>query len=118
MTRRADLRSSQPQNRASSPTGDRGPRTTCVAADGRARPLPTGSRRLSPAQALAVTRERLRWNRRAENWDNEGSRGLTKVVDAVVDGSRPCGGAVAADLGCGSGQVTIPLARECARVLA
>jgi ubiquinone/menaquinone biosynthesis C-methylase UbiE len=76
------------------------------------------TRRLSPAQALAVTRERLLWNRRAANWDTEGSAGLTKVVEAVVEACRPGSDAVAVDLGCGSGQVTIPLARSCARVLA
>jgi ubiquinone/menaquinone biosynthesis C-methylase UbiE len=75
-------------------------------------------RRLSPAQALAVTRERLLWNRRAESWDSEGSSGLRKVVAAVLAACRPSRETVAVDLGCGSGQITIPLARECARVLA
>jgi SAM-dependent methyltransferase len=76
------------------------------------------SRRLSPAQAIAVTRERLLWNRRADSWDDEGSAGLTKVVDAVLAACRPSRGALAVDLGCGSGQITIPLARDCRRVLA
>jgi ubiquinone/menaquinone biosynthesis C-methylase UbiE len=76
------------------------------------------SRRLSPAQALAVTRERLLWNRRADSWDSQGSSGLSKVVAAVLAACRPSSGTIAVDLGCGSGQVTIPLARDCARVLA
>ena len=75
-------------------------------------------RRTSPAQALAVTRERLRWNRRADSWDSEGSSGLRRVVAAVVTACRPSSETIAVDLGCGSGQVTLPLARECARVLA
>jgi ubiquinone/menaquinone biosynthesis C-methylase UbiE len=76
------------------------------------------SRRLSPAQALAVTRERLLWNRRAESWDIEGSAGLARVVDVVIEACRASRGAVAVDLGCGSGQVTIPLAADSASVLA
>ncbi len=81
-------------------------------------PVQTGSRRLTPAQAIAVARERLLWNRRAGNWDSEGSAGLTKVVDAVLAACRPSPEMVAVDLGCGSGQVTIPLAAKSARVLA
>lgn len=80
--------------------------------------LPRGSQRLSPLQLLAVTRERLLWGRRADTWDDEGSAGLTKVVSAVVDTCRPADDAVAVDLGCGSGQVTIPLAARVRRVLA
>jgi ubiquinone/menaquinone biosynthesis C-methylase UbiE len=76
------------------------------------------SRRLSAVQALAVARERLRWNRRVDNWDTEGSSGLREVVAAVVAACRPSPETVAVDLGCGSGQVTIPLAKQCARVLA
>jgi SAM-dependent methyltransferase len=81
-------------------------------------PLPISSRRPSPAQALAVAGERLLWNRRAESWDLEGSVGLTKVVEAVLDACQSSPETVAVDLGCGSGQVTIPLARTCAHVLA
>ncbi len=80
--------------------------------------LQTGSRRLTPAQAVAVTRERLLWNRRARSWDSQGSVGLTRVVEAVLTACQPSGQTVAVDLGCGSGQVTIPLAAGCARVLA
>lgn len=82
------------------------------------KPLRTGFRRLSLAQRVAVTRERLLWNRRARNWDSEGSTGLTKVVEAVLAACRPSPTTVAVDLGCGSGQVTMPLAARCARVLA
>lgn len=89
-----------------------------LAADGDRKPLAVTSRRLSPAQAIAVTRERLLWNRRAESWDIEGSMGLAKVLDAVVAACRPSRGEVVVDLGCGSGQVTIPLAKESSRVLA
>ncbi len=76
--------------------------------------------RLSPLQAVAVARERLVWNRRAARWDEAGSAGLTRVVAAVLRECRiaASAGAVAVDLGAGSGQVTIPLAEGCSRVLA
>ncbi len=88
--------------------------------DGVGPPLVLRSRRLSPLQALAVTRERLIWNRRADRWDEVGSVGLTKVVSEVLRECRVSApaGAVAVDLGAGSGQVTIPLAESCSRVLA
>lgn len=76
------------------------------------------SRRLSLHQMLAITRERWLWNRRAESWDTEGSAGLTKIVDAVLKECERSAGGIAVDLGCGSGQLTIPLAPSCSRVLA
>jgi SAM-dependent methyltransferase len=85
-----------------------------------AAPLVRNARRLSPLQALAVARERLLWNRRAHRWDDEGSAGLTEVVAAVVKECRahmPTE-AVVVDLGAGSGQVAVPLAEGCSRVLA
>ncbi len=81
-------------------------------------PITTGSRRLSPRQALSVHRERLVWGRRTTSWEEEGSQGLTRVVEAVLDRCRTPAGTVAVDLGCGSGQVTLPLAPRCERVLA
>lgn len=78
------------------------------------------SGRLSPLQALAVVRERLVWNHRADRWDEAGSAGLTNVVAEVVRECRLSAppGAVAVDLGAGSGQITIPLAKHCSRILA
>jgi SAM-dependent methyltransferase len=74
-------------------------------------------RRLTVAQTLAVVLERRLWNRRAASWDEEASKGLAPVVEAVLDACEPAAGLVAVDLGCGSGQVTIPLAARCERVL-
>lgn len=81
-------------------------------------PLSVTSRRLTPGQVVAVTRERLFWNRRAVSWDVEGSTGLTKVVEALLEDCLCAPETEAVDLGCGSGQVTIPLARRCGHVLA
>lgn len=82
-------------------------------------PVPR-SRRLSPVQALAVARERLVWNHRADRWDQAGSAGLTRVVAEVLRECRASApaGAVAVDLGAGSGQITVPLAESCSSVLA
>ena len=90
------------------------------AADRASADLAHRSARLSPLQALTVARERLVWNRRAHNWDDEGSAGLTKVVAEVVRECRSSAltGGVAVDLGAGSGQITIPLADRFSRILA
>ncbi|HLI61430.1 MAG TPA: class I SAM-dependent methyltransferase [Solirubrobacteraceae bacterium] len=74
-------------------------------------------RHLTIAQRIAVALERRLWNRRAARWDEEGSRGLAPVVEAVLTACEPADGDIAVDLGCGSGQVTIPLAARCERVL-
>lgn len=82
-------------------------------------PRRTGSwrRHLTIAQEIPIALERRLWNRRAGTWDEEGSRGLAAVIAAVTEACEPSAGLVAVDLGCGSGQVTIPLAARCERVL-
>jgi SAM-dependent methyltransferase len=96
------------------------PHGPACATDDAGLPLISKSGRLSLPQALAVARERLLWNRRADDWDDAGSAGLTQIVQAVLDASRAAAstGAVAVDLGAGSGQITIPLAGRFSRVLA
>ncbi len=74
--------------------------------------------RRSPARALAIGMSRILWRHRAERWDQEGSSQLSKVVDAVVASCADVEGAVAVDLGCGTGQVTFPLAPRCSHILA
>lgn len=98
-------------------TADESDRQLRAQPDARPEPVATVSRRLSPMQLVAVTRERLLWNHRADTWDDAGSAGLSKVVEAVLEACQPSPDMVAVDLGCGSGQVTIPLARACRRVL-
>jgi SAM-dependent methyltransferase len=94
--------------------GERGPGIP----EGQPGPITTRSRRLSLRQVLSVNRERLVWGRRTDSWDHEGAQGLTSIVQAVLDRCRTSPDTVAIDLGCGSGQVTLPLAPRCARVLA
>jgi SAM-dependent methyltransferase len=87
-------------------------------ANARIRVVSSASRPPSLPQALAIKLEGLLWRRRAEHWDEEGSIGLAPVVAAVLDSSSPHPEMVAVDLGCGSGQVTLPLARRCLHVVA
>lgn len=58
------------------------------------------------------------WDRRARSWDHGGSVGLERVVDAVLKVAEVHGGTVAVDLGCGTGQLSLPLARKGAYVTA
>ena len=51
-------------------------------------------------------------------WEEQSSQGLTGVVAAVIERCQAGPDTVAVDLGCGSGQVTLPLAARCGRVLA
>jgi SAM-dependent methyltransferase len=74
--------------------------------------------RRSPVRALAIGMSRILWRHRAERWDQEGSSQLSKVVDLVVASCADLEGAVAVDLGCGTGQVSFPLASSCSHVLA
>lgn len=87
-------------------------------ADGSIQIVSAASRPPSLRQAVAIRMSSFLWRRRAKEWDQEGSQPLTPVVDAVLEASRAGRGTVAVDLGCGSGQVTLPLARRCAHVLA
>jgi predicted RNA methylase len=70
----------------------------------------------SSADTLAIRLGRRVWDRRAHLWDSHRSSGLHRVVEAVLHASEPCAGAVAIDLGCGTGQLTLPLARRGAAV--
>lgn len=61
---------------------------------------------------------RRAWDRRAEHWDHGGAVSLGTVVRTVLTEASPGPGAVAVDLGCGSGRLSIPLARQGATVTA
>lgn len=66
----------------------------------------------------AARRQRKVWSRRVASWDQHGSAGLTNVTAAVLDAARTAPGARVVDLGCGNGQLGLPLARDGANVLA
>lgn len=74
--------------------------------------------RLRTGSRIAV--QRRRWSRRARTW-NDGvvtNSGLSAAIDAVVAEARVEEGMTVLDMGCGSGQLTLPVARRGARVVA
>ena len=66
----------------------------------------------------ATRRQRYIWSGRVTSWHQHGSAGLTAVTAAVLQAARVHPGQVVADLGCGTGQVSLPLARAGAEVIA
>lgn len=66
----------------------------------------------------AARRQRRVWSRRVDSWHNHGSTNLTKVTAAVLAASAARPGARVVDLGCGTGQISIPLAVQGCEVLA
>ncbi|MDA8265929.1 MAG: methyltransferase domain-containing protein [Actinomycetota bacterium] len=67
-----------------------------------------------------IARQQRFWNRQAASWDHGAGNnpGLVKVVKTVLAEAAPGASDHAVDLGCGSGQVTLALARRSASVLA
>ena len=72
--------------------------------------------RLRALQRGALQRGRRLWDSRAHSWEHHASLGLERVVDAVVEVADVRPGMRAVDLGCGGGQLTIPLAQRGASV--
>ena len=72
----------------------------------------------SPVQQVGLAVQRVVWSRRATSWDEMSNPGLERVISELVEyvGDRP--DAVAIDLGCGSGQLSIPLAAHVKEVVA
>lgn len=81
-------------------------------------PDPATAQPLSRAGLPAL--QRRRWSRRAVSWDRESGTnpGLARVVTAVVADARVVPGMRVADLGCGTGQLALPLAKMGADVIA
>lgn len=67
---------------------------------------------------LGIRVQRWVWTRRSSSWDHDSAPGLERVVDAVIEAAGVRAGCVAVDLGCGTGQLTLPLARKGALVMA
>ena len=66
----------------------------------------------------AAARQRHVWSGRVASWDQHGSVALAGVTAAVLEAARVQPGAQVVDLGCGTGQISLPLALEGAQVLA
>jgi SAM-dependent methyltransferase len=65
---------------------------------------------MSAFEDLTVWVQHFVWQRRVESWEHEASPNLAKVIDAVIEEASPRPPMLALDLGCGSGQVSLPLA--------
>ena len=70
------------------------------------------------ATSSTVRRQRRIWSRRVNSWDHHTPSGLEKVTAAVLAAARLQPGDQVVDLGCGTGQLSLPLAERGARVLA
>jgi len=66
----------------------------------------------------AVRRQRRVWSGRVASWDQHGSAGLGKVTGAILARADVRPDAQVVDLGCGTGQISLPLAGRGAQVLA
>jgi SAM-dependent methyltransferase len=79
---------------------------------------PTRNRLAHYATKHAISRQRRVWSGRVASWDQHGSAALTAVTAAVLEAADVPGGAQVVDLGCGTGQISLPLAMRGAQVLA
>ncbi len=77
-----------------------------------------GSRLARFATANTVRRQRRVWSGRVATWDQHGSAGLQKVTAAVLAAADVQPGEQVIDLGCGNGQLSLPLAELGAQLLA
>lgn len=71
----------------------------------------------SLATQRTTRRQRRVWSGRVASWDQHGSAGLTKVTAAVLAAAAVGPGDMVIDLGCGTGQISVPLAMRGAEVL-
>ncbi len=69
------------------------------------------------ATQRTTRRQRRVWSGRVASWDKHGSAGLATVTAAVLANAAVGPGDMVIDLGCGNGQISIPLARQGADVL-
>ena len=78
-----------------------------------------GGRQAASGADRNIARQRRFWTRHAASWDHGAGNnpGLVKVVERVLEEAHPFPEASAVDLGCGSGQVTLALAKRCGIVL-
>src|SRR5947209_2276027 len=82
------------------------------------RPERPGNALVRFATQNAVRRQRRVWSGRVASWDQHGSASLTAVTAAVLEAADVKPDAQVVDLGCGTGQISLPLATRGARVLA
>lgn len=77
-----------------------------------------GSRRATELRRkMTIQRQRRVWSCRMDQWDAGPAPGLDQVIEAMLNEAHPREGDVVVDLGCGTGQLTLPVARVVSRVL-
>jgi SAM-dependent methyltransferase len=69
------------------------------------------------ASGNAARWQRYVWSRRARSWDQHASPALGRVTSAVLAASTVRPGDAVLDLGCGTGQISLPLAAHGADVV-
>ena len=69
-----------------------------------------GSKAASFSTRRVVRRQRRVWSRRSGSWDHHGSGGLGKVTAAALAAAVVRPGDRVLDIGCGQGQLSLPLA--------
>jgi 2-polyprenyl-3-methyl-5-hydroxy-6-metoxy-1,4-benzoquinol methylase len=79
---------------------------------------PARNRLARHATRHSVRRQRRFWSGRVSSWDQHGSAALTRVTAAVLKAADVRPGTQVVDLGCGTGQISLPLALRGAEVLA
>jgi SAM-dependent methyltransferase len=79
---------------------------------------PARNRLARYATKNAVRRQRRFWSGRVSTWDQHGSAALGRVTAAVLQAADVSPDAQVVDLGCGNGQISLPLALAGAQVLA
>jgi ubiquinone/menaquinone biosynthesis C-methylase UbiE len=70
------------------------------------------------ATKTTIRRQRRFWSTRVNTWDHHTPAGLEKVTAAMLAAVHVQPGDQVIDLGCGTGQLSLPLAERGARVLA
>ena len=71
-----------------------------------------------PKRRGVVGHRQRHWDRKASSWDRGVSPSLEGVVSAVLEAAHPHPGTTAVDLGCGTGSLSIALARQGLNVIA
>jgi len=72
----------------------------------------------SVIEKLGLAVQRSVWSKRAESWDHAENPGLGRVVEAVIGKAGPDAVSEVLDLGCGSGQLSLPISKSVRSVLA
>ena len=75
--------------------------------------MPSAKQPRSSSNASNIARQQRFWTRQAVSWDHGAANnpGLVRVVNQVLESSAPSKSMRCLDLGCGSGQLTLGLAR-------